>query len=122
MHAQALHLSVNFGLYRKYNSGLAWLGLLTTSLVYAIAYSALQAVARPVYDESGALVDGGGDLNLGGVTSYYHDLIWLAAAVQVGSLLSRRAWWLFLVVSALLRAGTTHAASLSLYSWAVEGF
>lgn len=114
MHVQALHLVVNFGLFRKYNSGFAWFGLLTTSLVYAIAYSALQSVARPVYDESGALVDGGGDLNLGGVTSYYHDLIWLAAAVQIGSLLSRRAWWLFLVVSALLHAGTTHAASLSL--------
>ena len=54
-----------------------------------------------MYNESGALVDGGGDLDLGGVTSYYHDLIYLTAAVQLGSLLSRHVWWLFAAVRCL---------------------
>jgi len=96
--AQALHLVINFGLFRAYRSSAAWAGLALTSALYAFAYTSLAAVARPVYGDGGALVDGGGDLNLGGVTSYYHDLIWLSAAVQLGSLVTRRAWWLFLVV------------------------
>ncbi|KAK9830581.1 hypothetical protein WJX81_001121 [Elliptochloris bilobata] len=96
--ASALYLIITFGVYHKYSSSLAWLGLLATSAAYAFAYGALSAFARPVHDESGALVDGGGDLNLGGVTSYYHDLIYLTAAVQLGSLITRHAWWLITVI------------------------
>ncbi len=33
--------------------------------------------------------------------SYYHDLIYLAAIVQVASIVSDRIWWSFLVVRSL---------------------
>lgn len=39
---------------------------------------------------------------MGGMCSYYHDLIYLAAIVQVASIASDRIWWSFLVVSSLL--------------------
>ena len=55
--------------------------------------------AEPTYGPSGELVDGGADLSMGGMCSYYHDLIYLAAIVQVASIVSDRIWWSFLVVS-----------------------
>ncbi len=57
--------------------------------------------AEPTYGPSGELEDGGADLTMGGMCSYYHDLIYLAAIVQVASILSNRIWWSFLVVSSL---------------------
>ena len=47
-------------------------------------------------------MDGGGDLNLGGVTSYYHDLVWITAAYQLLRLITRHAWVLLLVVRCCL--------------------
>jgi hypothetical protein len=55
--------------------------------------------AEPIYDASGQLVDGGADLGMGGMCSYYHDLIYLAAIVQVASIFTDRSWWSFLLVS-----------------------
>ena len=55
--------------------------------------------AEPIYDASGQLVDGGADLSMGGMCSYYHDLIYLAAIVQMASIFTDRSWWSFLLVS-----------------------
>lgn len=55
--------------------------------------------AEPIYDASGQLVDGGADLSMGGMCSYYHDLIYLATIVQVASIFTDRIWWSFLLVS-----------------------
>ena len=60
--------------------------------------------AEPTYGPSGELEDGGADLTMGGMCSYYHDLIYLAAIVQVASIISDRIWWTFLVVSSFLVA------------------
>ena len=35
---------------------------------------------------------------MGGMCSYYHDLIYLAAIVQVASIFTDRIWWSFLLV------------------------
>ena len=43
-------------------------------------------------------MDGGADLSLGGMCSYYHDLIYLAAIVQLASVVTDRIWWSFLLV------------------------
>ena len=43
-------------------------------------------------------MDGGADLSLGGMCSYYHDLIYLAAIVQLASVFTDRIWWSFLLV------------------------
>ena len=47
-------------------------------------------------------MDGGADLNMGGMCTYYHDLIYLAAFVQIASIFSERAWLCFAVVRAVL--------------------
>ena len=59
----------------------------------------MMCYAEPTYGPSGELEDGGADLTMGGMCSYYHDLIYLAAIVQVASIVSDRIWWTFLVVS-----------------------
>ena len=58
----------------------------------------LDTAAAPLYGDNGELLDGGGDLDLGGVTSYYHDLIYLSAGVQLLSGLTDKAWLAFLLV------------------------
>jgi hypothetical protein len=54
--------------------------------------------AEPLYSESGELLDGGSDLNMGGVLSVYHDLLYLTAAAQLLSVFSSWAWWLLMLV------------------------
>lgn len=54
-----------------------------------------------MYGPTGELVDGGADLSMGGMCSYYHDLIYLAAVVQVAATFTDRIWWSFLLVRAL---------------------
>jgi hypothetical protein len=54
--------------------------------------------AEPLYSESGELLDGGSDLNMGGVLSVYHDLLYLTAGAQLLSVFSTRAWWLLMLV------------------------
>lgn len=56
--------------------------------------------AEPIYGQNGELIDGGADLDLGGLCTYYHDLIYLAAFVQIASIFTSRAWWIFLLVGA----------------------
>lgn len=56
------------------SKGLHWAGLVVTLLAHGFAYLAIAAVARPTYSNSGALVDGGGDLDKGSA-SMYHDLL-----------------------------------------------
>ena len=55
--------------------------------------------AAPTHGEQGEVVDGGADLNLGGVLGYYQDLLYICILVQFGSLLTRSFWLVFLTVS-----------------------
>lgn len=40
----------------------------------------------------------GADLAQGGVLSYYHDLLYITAFVQLGSMISKWAWLAFIAV------------------------
>jgi SRP-independent targeting protein 2/TMEM208 len=51
------------------------------------------------YGENGELIDGGSDLNMGGVLSAYHDLLYLTAAAQLLSVFSPLSWWLLILVT-----------------------
>jgi hypothetical protein len=62
------------------------------------------ACAEPTYNETGELEDGGADLNMGGVCTYYHDLIYLSAFVQIVAIFTDRAWLSFGVVRANMPA------------------
>ncbi|CAL5227742.1 g10758 [Coccomyxa viridis] len=98
--ANVLHVSVKLILFRQSSSLWSWIGFAATSVIYVLCYASLAGMAEPTYGPSGELEDGGADLSMGGMCSYYHDLIYLAAIVQVASIVSDRIWWSFLVVPA----------------------
>lgn len=70
----------------------------------------LEPAAVPRYGAGGELIDGGGDLAMGGVTAYYFDAIYIAVFVQFSTVLSSKFWLVFLVVS----LGQFHFACLSI--------
>ena len=87
------------------------------------AHACLRCAPEPTYSETGELEDGGADLNMGGLCTYYHDLIYLSAFVQIAAIFTDRAWLSYGVVratallaamSALLLAGCMHALRICL--------
>ncbi|KAH9670603.1 hypothetical protein KPL70_017039 [Citrus sinensis] len=49
-----------------------WVGLVLTSVAYAIPYQQLSAMAKPTYTDDGELIDGGFDMSTGGICGYQH--------------------------------------------------
>uniref|UniRef100_A0A803KQ62 Transmembrane protein 208 n=1 Tax=Chenopodium quinoa TaxID=63459 RepID=A0A803KQ62_CHEQI len=47
-----------------------WIGLILTSLAYAMPYKQLASMAKPAYTNDGELIDGGFDMSTGGVCGY----------------------------------------------------
>ncbi len=68
-----------------------WLGLTATVLLEGLAYGAIAVAAQPVYDASGAMIDGGADLNRGTVSNY-HDIVYLCVLVQLVSAFTNWGW------------------------------
>ncbi|KAJ4721630.1 hypothetical protein OWV82_009296 [Melia azedarach] len=77
-----------------------WIGLVFTSLAYAIPYQQLAAMAKPTYGDDGDLIDGGFDMSTGGICGYLHDIIYITSFVQVMSILSGKFWYTYLVIPA----------------------
>ena len=44
-----------------------WVALALTSTAYKLCYDQIRGMALPSYDENGELIDGGYDLNMGGL-------------------------------------------------------
>lgn len=72
--------------------------LLLTSLFYYAAYWWIERTARASYDANGELVDGGGDLSVGGQTELAFDVVYLTAATQFAALYSDQAFWLLAII------------------------
>eukprot|EP00897_Mesotaenium_endlicherianum_P007622 jgi/Mesen1/6889/ME000353S05908 len=96
--ANGLYLVLRLGVFYSSFKWQHWLGLLITSAAYSFCYGQISTMAKPFYDESGELIDGGFDIGLGGLCGYYHDIIFLTAFIQVVSILSDKAWYLYLLV------------------------
>lgn len=47
-----------------------WIGLVVTSLGYAIPYKLLDQMAKPSVSDDGELIDGGFDMSTGGMCGY----------------------------------------------------
>ncbi|XP_057534690.1 uncharacterized protein LOC130813027 [Amaranthus tricolor] len=75
-----------------------WIGLILTSLAYAIPYKQLASMAKPSYADDGELIDGGFDMSTGGVCGYLHDIIYITSFVQIASLISDKFWYTYLVI------------------------
>ncbi len=77
-------LAARLLIFRHSTTWAHWLGWAVTLAVHGLAYWTIAAVASPTYDSAtGELLDGGGDLSKGGLQSYYHDLLYINALVQV---------------------------------------
>ena len=62
-------------------------------------YASLAHIGAPTYDASGALVDGGADLSLGGMSSYYHDVVYVSSfALFATAFVSDWFWLVGLVI------------------------
>ncbi|GLJ28607.1 hypothetical protein SUGI_0563740 [Cryptomeria japonica] len=77
-----------------------WIGLAVTSAAYALPYLQLSSMAQPSYEENGDLLDGGFDLSTGGICGYLHDVIYITSFVQLGSIISAKFWYAYLVIPA----------------------
>ncbi|KFM23189.1 Transmembrane protein 208-like protein [Auxenochlorella protothecoides] len=98
--ANVAWLVVRFLLRRSTVTWTSYAALGLTSLVYAICYPGIATALAPHYSPSGELVYAGADLAQGGVLSYYHDLLYITAFVQLGSMISKWAWLAFIAVPA----------------------
>ncbi|XP_023536815.1 transmembrane protein 208 homolog [Cucurbita pepo subsp. pepo] len=77
-----------------------WIGLIVTSAAYFIPYNQLSNMANPTYGDEGELLDGGFDMNTGGICGYLHDMIYITSFVQIMSILSGKFWYTYLVIPA----------------------
>ena len=60
-----------------------WIGLVVTSLAYYFPYQQLARMAKPSYTQDGDLLDGGFDMNTGGVCGYGSVLSSLVVFVKI---------------------------------------
>ncbi|XP_076340659.1 transmembrane protein 208 [Tachypleus tridentatus] len=75
-----------------------WMVIGLTLAVYIGNLQFMNYMAKAVYSESGALLDGGIDLNMeSGLAEHLKDLIILTVGVQLLSLLSNYFWFLWLL-------------------------
>lgn len=98
--AVAFHVAVRLLLFRASVTKWTLFGFVVSALIELVCYRALSQMAVPTYGAGGELIDGGGDLALGGVTAYYFDAIYIAVVVQFLTVLSSKFWLVFLVVPA----------------------
>ena len=109
-----------------------WLGLALTSALYYFCFGTVLKSASelrgrpccmaaacscrlfvgPTYGPGGEVTDGGEALDQGGVLGYSQDITYLCIVVQLGSLLTRRFWLVFLAVR--LCAVSSKCSSVSL--------
>ena len=71
---------------------------LVTSLLYGAAYWFIERTGRAAYDANGQLIDGGGDLSVGGQTELAFDVVYLTALAQLAALYSSSAFWLLALI------------------------
>ncbi|XP_019256118.1 PREDICTED: transmembrane protein 208-like isoform X3 [Nicotiana attenuata] len=93
-----IYLLVRAGIFY---SSFTWkhiIGLLLTSLAYALPYKQLDSMSKPSYGDDGELFDGGYDMSTGGICGYLHDVIYITCFVQLASIISDKFWYTYLVI------------------------
>lgn len=55
-------------------------------------------MAKPSYHETGELIDGGFNMNEGGLCGYIHDILYITVFVQLASIISDKFWYAYLVI------------------------
>ncbi|CAG0900987.1 unnamed protein product [Darwinula stevensoni] len=95
--SNSIYLFTNCLLRSTFPTGELVLFILAAA-VFIGSYQFMSYMAKPTYGQSGALVDGGVDLNLeAGIAEHVKDLVILTSACQVLSLASLYVWLLWLL-------------------------
>jgi len=68
------------------------------TLIYWFIYSGLLSFTKCSYDDNGELIDAGIDLNIGGLSEYYFDVIYITWFVQLTTIFSDWFWMSFLLI------------------------
>ena len=91
----ACHAAVRLGVYRATTIWWVHYPLFAVAAGSAwFCYASLAHIGTPTYDASGVLVDAGADLSLGGMSSYYHDIVYVAVFLLVATALVSDWFWL----------------------------
>lgn len=59
-------------------------------------------IAEPLLDNEGEILDGGADITVASIASYYQDVIYVCAFVQVACILTDKAFWAFWLLPLVL--------------------
>ncbi|XP_047324244.1 transmembrane protein 208 homolog [Impatiens glandulifera] len=94
----AVYLLIRAGVFHASFNWKHWVGLILTSCAYNFPYRQLASMAKPSYGDDGELFDGGYDMSTAGVCGYLHDVIYITGFVQLGSIISDKFWYIYLVI------------------------
>lgn len=98
--AVVLHAGLSLGMFRRSASKGQWLGFLLTIAVQLGCYNLLTTMAAPKYGSTGELVSGGADFSHG--AEIYFDAIYLSIIAQVGTIISKWFWLVYLAAPAYM--------------------
>ncbi|XP_015774039.1 PREDICTED: transmembrane protein 208-like [Acropora digitifera] len=95
---EVTYIIFRFTFFNYNSSWFSWVILSMATVLYFACYKFMESLARPTYGESGALIDGGMDLNCGsGTAEHVKDLILLTAIVQCLGIFTDYMWLLMLL-------------------------
>lgn len=58
--------------------------------------------AEPLLDNEGEILDGGADITMASIASYYQDIIYVCSFVQILAILTDKAFWAFWLLPLVL--------------------
>ncbi|XP_068721648.1 transmembrane protein 208-like [Montipora capricornis] len=92
---EVTYIIFRFTFFNYNSSWFTWVLLVMVTALYFGCYKFMESMAKPTYSESGALIDGGMDLNTGsGTAEHVKDLIILTAITQGLGIFTDYMWFL----------------------------
>lgn len=95
-------------------------GFALTSAIYAASFTFISKALCPTYGPGGEVIFAGQDRSIGGVLSYFDDIVYVTLFVQLLGLWTDKAWYAFLAIPAY--AGYALAIHVVLPWWNTPTF
>ncbi|KAL4428655.1 hypothetical protein ABPG77_009761 [Micractinium sp. CCAP 211/92] len=96
--ANVAFVLVRLVLRRATAGRLLYAGFGLTSILYAVCWSFISKALSPTYGPSGEVLFAGQDRSLGGVLSYFEDVVYISVFVQLAGCATDKAWYTFLLI------------------------
>lgn len=95
---EVTYIIFRFTFFNFNSSWFSWVLLLMATVLYFGCYKFMESMAKPAYSESGALIDGGMDLNTeSGTAEHVKDLIILTTITQGLAIFTDYMWLIMLL-------------------------